>query len=121
MALSQIIAKITPLVFVRRLTHEKVQSQGMPLAAAVSTMRKHLPHSAILVGQGIGQDVTWLGLVEGQDFEVHAFTIPTLKYRTPCATHTRYDFSQSLRQLMPTVRGAFGANQSMKAPVHSQK
>ena len=60
-----------------RLTHEKVKSQGMPLAAAVSTLREHLPHSAILVGQGIGQDVTWLGLAEGQDFEVKLFIVLT--------------------------------------------
>ncbi|CAL5222670.1 g5068 [Coccomyxa viridis] len=61
-----VVSYLTPLT---GLTPEKVQSQGRPLAAAVSTMREHLPQNAILVGQGIGQDVTWLGLVEGQDFE----------------------------------------------------
>lgn len=64
------LKRLTPLICTCRLTPEKVQSQGRPLAAAVSTMREHLPQNAILVGQGIGQDVTWLGLVEGQDFEV---------------------------------------------------
>ena len=54
----------------RSLTQEKVQSQGKTLGDAVATLKEHLPSSAILVGQGIGQDVAWLGLVEGQDFEV---------------------------------------------------
>ena len=45
-------------------------SRGQPLAAAIATLKQHLPRTAILVGQGIGKDVEWLGLVEGQDFEV---------------------------------------------------
>lgn len=54
----------------RSLTQEIIKSQGQPLAAAVATLKEHLPRTAILVGQGIGNDVAWLGLTEGQDFEV---------------------------------------------------
>ena len=71
----EILRLLTPLICMRRLTQEKVQSQGRPLAAAVATLKEHLPSSAILVGQGIGQDVAWLGLVEGQDFEVVSLSL----------------------------------------------
>ena len=43
---------------------------GLQLATAVELLRRHLPRNAVLVGQGIGGDVQWLGLKEGQDFMV---------------------------------------------------
>ena len=33
-------------------------------------LRQCLPPDAVLVGQGIGQDVQWLQLHEGRDFQV---------------------------------------------------
>lgn len=51
------------------LTAEAVESKGLPLAAAVEQLKSCLPKYAILVGQNILQDVQWLGLKEGVDFQ----------------------------------------------------
>ena len=53
-----------------RLNQSLIQSQGRPLPLAIAALKQALPRTAILVGQSIGKDVDWLGLVEGQDFEV---------------------------------------------------
>ncbi len=53
-----------------RLNQSLIQSQGRPLPSAIAALKQALPPTAILVGQSIGKDVDWLGLVEGQDFEV---------------------------------------------------
>lgn len=51
------------------LTAEAVESKGLPLAAAVQQLKTCLPKTAVLVGQNILQDVQWLGLKEGVDFQ----------------------------------------------------
>lgn len=51
------------------LTKEAVDAKGLPLAAAVEQLKSCLPASAVLVGQNILQDVQWLGLREGVDFQ----------------------------------------------------
>ncbi|CAK0783798.1 hypothetical protein CVIRNUC_006998 [Coccomyxa viridis] len=51
------------------LNQSLIQSQGRPLPSAIAALKQALPPTAILVGQSIGKDVDWLGLVEGQDFE----------------------------------------------------
>lgn len=43
-------------------------AQGMPLEQAIQYLKMYLPRHAILVGQNIHQDVSWLGLKEGVDF-----------------------------------------------------
>ena len=50
------------------LTKELLDTQGVPLAVALATLRAHLPRNAVLVGQSISTDVKWLGLQEGTDF-----------------------------------------------------
>ncbi len=50
------------------LTKELLDTYGMPLEMALGLLRQHLPRNAVLVGQNIGQDVSWLGLKEGVDF-----------------------------------------------------
>ncbi len=56
---------LTPLT---GLTAELLAQHGMPLAAALATLRAALPRDAVLVGQNINADVRWLGLKEGEDF-----------------------------------------------------
>lgn len=51
------------------LTQETIEAKGIPLAAAVQQLKSCLPKTAILVGQNILQDVQWLGLREGVDFQ----------------------------------------------------
>lgn len=51
------------------LTQQLIDSQGVPLDAAISQLKSCLPTTAILVGQNILQDVQWLGLKEGADFQ----------------------------------------------------
>jgi RNA exonuclease 4 len=51
------------------LTADLVNSRGIPLATAVQQLKSCLPKTAILVGQNILQDVQWLGLREGSDFQ----------------------------------------------------
>lgn len=60
-----VVSYLTPLT---GLTAEVVQSQGVPLAQALAALRAVLPRNAVLVGQNILQDVTWLGLREGVDY-----------------------------------------------------
>jgi predicted NBD/HSP70 family sugar kinase len=55
-----------------RLTPEVLQQRGIGLQQALATLRQCLPPDAVLVGQGIGQDVQWLQLHEGRDFQVAA-------------------------------------------------
>ena len=50
------------------LTKVLLDTQGMPLQQAVALIRQYMPQTAILVGQNIAQDVTWLGLQDGRDF-----------------------------------------------------
>jgi hypothetical protein len=50
------------------LTRETLEGYGCSLGQAVETLRRSLPRNAVLVGQNIGQDVSWLGLKEGVDF-----------------------------------------------------
>jgi len=51
------------------LTRELLNTQGIPLQQAVALLRQYLPPTAILVGQNIAMDITWLGLQDGQDFQ----------------------------------------------------
>eukprot|EP00929_Paragymnodinium_shiwhaense_P097957 TRINITY_DN59517_c0_g1_i1.p1 TRINITY_DN59517_c0_g1~~TRINITY_DN59517_c0_g1_i1.p1 ORF type:complete len:530 (-),score=95.03 TRINITY_DN59517_c0_g1_i1:193-1782(-) len=60
-----VVSYITPLT---GLTRELLEEQGMPFNDALVALRRALPRDAILVGQGIDNDVRWLGLVQGQDF-----------------------------------------------------
>lgn len=61
-----IVSYLTPL---SGLTKELLDEKGVSLENAVTAVRRHLPPSAILVGQGIRQDAGWLGLKEGVDFQ----------------------------------------------------
>uniref|UniRef100_A0A061R761 Exonuclease domain-containing protein n=1 Tax=Tetraselmis sp. GSL018 TaxID=582737 RepID=A0A061R761_9CHLO len=56
---------LTPLT---GLTRELLESQGVPLSQALQYLKLCLPKHAVLVGQNIQQDVSWLGLREGHDF-----------------------------------------------------
>ena len=47
-----------------------LEQRGTTLQQALATLRQCLPPDAVLVGQGIGQDVQWLQLHEGRDFQV---------------------------------------------------
>ena len=49
-----------------------LEQRGTTLQQALATLRQCLPPDAVLVGQGIGQDVQWLQLHEGRDFQVAA-------------------------------------------------
>ena len=60
-----VVSYLTPLT---GLTRDTLQNYGMPLAMALDVLRRQLPSSAILVGQNIRQDVSWLDLEEGVDF-----------------------------------------------------
>ena len=53
-----------------RLTAEVIQTQGVSFQQGVQLLRSILPSTAVLVGQNIGQDVQWLQLKEGKDFQV---------------------------------------------------
>lgn len=57
-----------------RLTPELLEARGTSLEAALQTLRQCLPRNAVLVGQNINQDVQWLDLREGIDFEVGPLT-----------------------------------------------
>lgn len=50
------------------LTEDIVRQHGVPLQQALAAVRTVLPPNAVLVGQNVGQDVSWLGLKEGTDF-----------------------------------------------------
>lgn len=50
----------------------------MDLSQALQMLRQALPSHAVLVGQGIGQDVQWLNLREGSDFQVQFSAIQCL-------------------------------------------
>jgi len=62
------------LIHCRRLTPELLEARGTSLEAALQTLRQCLPRNAVLVGQNINQDVQWLDLREGIDFEVGPLT-----------------------------------------------
>ncbi len=49
------------------LSPEKL-AQGVSLTDAVAAVRRVLPSNAVLVGQNILKDISWIGLVEGKDF-----------------------------------------------------
>jgi len=51
------------------LTKVMLDQHGISLSDAISTLKANLPTNCILVGQSIGQDITWLGLKEGVDFQ----------------------------------------------------
>lgn len=51
------------------LTQEAIESKGLPLSEAVQQLKTCLPKTAVLVGQNILQDVQWLGLREGVDYQ----------------------------------------------------
>ncbi|GIL53438.1 hypothetical protein Vafri_9016 [Volvox africanus] len=57
---------LTPLT---GLTEELLWERGVPLVQALASVRSILPRDAVLIGQNIRQDVMWLGLKEGVDFE----------------------------------------------------
>jgi len=61
-----VVSYLTPLT---GLTQETLSSRGIPLKEALFTLKTYLPKNAILVGQNILQDVAWLELEEGKDFE----------------------------------------------------
>lgn len=56
---------LTPLT---GLTHEHLETLGVPLEEALITLRTALPSHAFLVGQNIRKDIEWLQLTEGVDF-----------------------------------------------------
>jgi RNA exonuclease 4 len=60
-----VFSYMTPLT---GLTRELLDERGVPLEEALAQLRIQLPRDAVLVGQGIANDVQWLGLVEGEDF-----------------------------------------------------
>jgi len=60
-----VVSYITPLT---GLTAELIEEKGIELETALTELRRHLPREATLVGQGIDNDVRWLGLVQGEDF-----------------------------------------------------
>ena len=60
-----VVSYLTPLTGLNR---ESLEGFGIPLSAALDTLRHHLPSDAILVGQSIRNDVEWLDLEEGIDF-----------------------------------------------------
>lgn len=60
-----VVSYLNPLT---GLSEALLQEKGVPLADALATLRSHLPREAHLVGQSIGTDCRWLGLVEGTDF-----------------------------------------------------
>jgi len=60
-----VVSYLTPLT---GITKELLEQYGIPLEEAVKALKANLPTNSILVGQSIGQDVTWLGLKEGVDF-----------------------------------------------------
>jgi len=62
---ANVVSYLTPLT---GLTAEKLDACGVPLEAAMATLRQHLPATAVLVGMNILKDVEWLGLVQGVDF-----------------------------------------------------
>ncbi len=47
-----------------------MESEGIPLEQAIAELKQQMPPYAVLVGLNIRQDVTWLGLKEGVDFQV---------------------------------------------------
>ncbi|GFR50432.1 hypothetical protein Agub_g12653 [Astrephomene gubernaculifera] len=57
---------MTPLT---GLTEEVLRTRGVSLQEALAAVRTALPRHAVLIGQNIRQDVQWLGLKEGTDFE----------------------------------------------------
>lgn len=61
-----VISYITPLT---GLTSEMLEERGVPLETALAELLRRLPRYATLVGQGIENDVRWLGLMQGVDFE----------------------------------------------------
>jgi hypothetical protein len=50
-----------------------VESEGVPLEQVIEELKQLLPQDAILVGLNIQQDVQWLKLQEGVDFQVKVF------------------------------------------------
>eukprot|EP00927_Polykrikos_kofoidii_P044255 TRINITY_DN38271_c0_g1_i2.p1 TRINITY_DN38271_c0_g1~~TRINITY_DN38271_c0_g1_i2.p1 ORF type:complete len:595 (+),score=116.50 TRINITY_DN38271_c0_g1_i2:76-1785(+) len=60
-----VVSYISPLT---GLTRELLEERGVPFGDAMKVLQRHLPPAAVLVGQGIENDVRWLGLAEGQDF-----------------------------------------------------
>ncbi|EFJ47269.1 hypothetical protein VOLCADRAFT_117954 [Volvox carteri f. nagariensis] len=48
---------------------ELLRERGVPLTQALASVRAVLPRDAVLIGQNIRQDVVWLNLKEGVDFE----------------------------------------------------
>ena len=53
-----------------RLTQDLIEQQGVPFQQGIHYLKSFLPASAVLIGQNIGQDVRWLQLKEGRDFQV---------------------------------------------------
>jgi hypothetical protein len=67
---AMVMCRCDASVFMHRLTPEMLEQRGVSLQQALATLRQCLPTDAVLVGQGIGQDVQWLQLHEGRDFQV---------------------------------------------------
>ncbi|PNH08833.1 Small RNA degrading nuclease 2 [Tetrabaena socialis] len=61
-----VVSYLSPLT---GLTAAVLQQFGVPLPQALAAVRSVLPRHAVLIGQNIRQDVQWLGLQEGQDFD----------------------------------------------------
>lgn len=61
-----IVSCLTPLT---GLTLELLDQRGISLEEGLQTLRQYLPSDAVLVGQGINQDVQWLSLHEGRDYK----------------------------------------------------
>ncbi|DBB14239.1 hypothetical protein WJX82_005037 [Trebouxia sp. C0006] len=61
-----VVSYLTPLT---GLTQDLIEQQGVPFQQGIHYLKSFLPASAVLIGQNIGQDVRWLQLKEGRDFQ----------------------------------------------------
>lgn len=53
-----------------RLSEGIIEQEGVSFQQGLQYLRNVLPTTAVLLGQNIGQDVRWLELKEGKDFQV---------------------------------------------------
>jgi hypothetical protein len=115
-----VISYLTPLTGV---TRDLLESEGMPLAAALVELRRSLPPSAVLVGQNILKDVQVLVLVNALDVKFmlneghsgcihsdHTSLLPTLRrlewigFHEGVGMHMRLTAYASTHQTHPLIR-----------------
>ncbi|KAL3132322.1 hypothetical protein ABBQ32_008900 [Trebouxia sp. C0010 RCD-2024] len=61
-----VVSYLTPLT---GLTTALIQTHGVSFQHGLHLLKSTLPPTAVLIGQNIGQDVQWLQLKEGKDFQ----------------------------------------------------